>query len=299
MTCPFASFSDAVAARVRTAAPFAAGLEWGTRHQISAVLWGGGIAVTSEQSLPEMDAYTALMPGGAKLLAVLVGRDSGTNIAALRLGGEQGAVTCALPLSTEPMEVGAAILALGSDGEGGPRARLGAIEALGPAWQSQCGGRIDSLIRLDISLGHTAEGGPVVDSRGGLIGMSTFGPRNQVLVIPAATIARVLSQLVEHGQVPRGWLGVGVQPVQIPREVETAADASSGLMVLSVAGGSPAAGRILPGDILIAAGDMKLSTPRMLTGLLGAEAIGSLLCLRVLRAGAMQQFDIEVTRRPA
>lgn len=291
----FAALSDAVAAHVQAAAPLIVGLEWGTRHQVSAVLWRDGIAVSSEQSLPEMDSYTAILPGGARVAALPMGRDPGTNVVALRIASPARArLTPAAPL-----QVGALVLALGADGTGGIRARLGAIETIGPSWQSQCGGRIDQLIRLDVSLGHAAEGGPVLDSRGALVGISTFGPRNQVLVIPASTVERVLEQLLAHGRVPRGWLGVGVQPVQIPREMEAQAGASSGLMVLSIADGAPAAGIVLPGDILISAGNMRLPTPRALTTLLGAEAIGARLDLLVLRGGAAHHLSVEVAARPS
>ena len=197
------------------------------------------------------------------------------------------------------LEVGSLVLALGSDGVGGTRARLGAVETLGPSWQSQCGGRIDQLIRLDVSLGHAAEGGPVVDASGGLLGISTFGPRGQVLVIPSATIDRVVGQLSAHGHVKRGWLGVGVQPVQIPHEMAELHGCGSGLMVLSIAEGAPAKGVVLPGDILISAGETKLVTPRALTGLLGAETIGATLRLLLLRGGATHQCDVVIVGRPS
>jgi S1-C subfamily serine protease len=289
----FAALSDAVAVRVRAAAPLIVGVEWGTCQQISAVLWGDGIAVTSEQSLPEMESYTAILPGGARVAAMPVGRDASTNLAALRLE----ATAPPPPQAPDDLAVGALVLALGSDGAGASRARLGAIETLGAAWQSQCGGRIDRLIRLDIRLGQTAEGGPVLDSRGALLGMSTFGPRSQVLVIPTATIARVVAQLTAHGRVPRGWLGIGVQPVQIPREMEQEAGAGSGLMVLSIAEGAPAAGILLPGDILIAAGAAALPTPRALTALLEAGAIGTQLALRLMRGGVAHHCHVVIAAR--
>ena len=59
----------------------------------------------------------------------------------------------------------------------------------------------------------------MIDARGRLLGMSTFGPRRSVLVIPAATIARVAAALLETGQVARGWLGVGLHPVALPRDL--------------------------------------------------------------------------------
>ena len=61
------------------------------------------------------------------------------------------------------------------------------------------------------------EGGPVVDAAGRLIGMATAGPRGRALVIPHATIARAVQTLLAHGTLRGGWLGVGLQPVSIPR----------------------------------------------------------------------------------
>lgn len=294
MTDALIDLSDALAARVRHAAPLVAGLEWGTRQQISALLWADGVVVTTEQSLPEMDAYEAILPGGARVRAVAVGRDPTTNVAVLRVDATVGtAVT-----GTE-LDVGAMMIALGSDGEGGARARLGIVERLGPAWQSQCGGRIDRLIRLDMTLPMAAEGGPVIDSRGRLIGMSTFGPRRDVLVIPASTIERAVAQLLTHGHVRRGWLGVGVQPVQLPHDIVESGGLPSGLMVLSIAEGAPIAGVLLPGDILLAAGAVRLGSPRALTAMLGAETIGTTLVLRVLRSGTVIEAPVVVAARPA
>lgn len=304
MTDAFAALSDCVASHVRAKAPLIAGIEWGTNQHISAILWGDGIAVTSEQSLPECESYTLVLPGGERVRAAPSGRDPTTNVAAVRVV----ASFSALPPPAVDLALGALVLALGADGTGGTRARLGAVETLGPSWQSQCGGRIDELIRLDIDLGHAAEGGPVFDARGRLIGMSTFGPRNQVLVIPHATISRVVGQLAAHGRVPRGWLGVGVQPVLIPAEAgkgeQSPADAAgqasaSGLMVMSVAEQSPALGIIRQGDILVSAGTRQLPTPRALFALLGEEAIGHSLPFRLLRGGASVECQVEIAARPA
>ncbi len=303
MTDALTTFSDAVAARVRHAAPLVVGLDWGASQLLSALVWADGVAVTSEQSLPEMESCTAILPGGARVRAVPAGCDPGTNVAALRLD-----VPAAQPVTTTELDVGGLAIALGSNGDGTPRARLGAIEALGAAWQSQCGGRVDRLIRVDLNLPRAVEGGPVIDARGRLIGMSTFGPRNAVLVIPATTIDRAAGQLIAHGRVPRGWLGVGVQAVQLPLDVAAelegeALDAlgpvPSGLMVLSIAEGAPTAGVLLPGDILLAAGATRLATPRALTSLLAAESIGTKLVLRLLRGGAVIENTVTIAARPA
>jgi S1-C subfamily serine protease len=110
-TAAFAGLSRAVVALAAAAAPLVAGVDWGGRHHISGVLWRAGILVTSEQSLPDADAYSAVLPGGARVAASLAGRDASTNVAVLRL-----AATPPLRPAGEPAGVGALVLALGSAG---------------------------------------------------------------------------------------------------------------------------------------------------------------------------------------
>ena len=87
---------------------------------------------------------------------------------------------------------------------------------------------------------------------GGLIGMSTSGPRRRTIVIPAATLARVIDPLLAEGRIARGWLGIGLQPVIIPDSFRQTAERESGLMVVGLAGGGPAeTAGILPGDIVL------------------------------------------------
>ena len=105
------------------------------------------------------------------------------------------------------------------------------VHAIGPEWHSQAGGRIDALLRLDARLGAD-EGGPVLTLAGRLLGMSTAGPRRRALVIPAATIDRVLDPLLAEGRIARGWLGVGLQPVMVPDSLREAAGRDSGMMVV-------------------------------------------------------------------
>ena len=88
------------------------------------------------------------------------------------------------------------------------------------------GGRIDTLIRLDTRLA-VDEGGLVLTPSGGLIGMSTSGPRRRTIVIPTATLARVIDPLLADGRIARGWVGVGLQPVMIPDGFRQSADATA------------------------------------------------------------------------
>src|SRR5208283_2202698 len=150
--------------------------------------------------------------GGQTVGATLAGRDPGTNVAVLKLAS---ALNGLLPPAAEALRVGALALLVGADAAGAATGRLAMVHALGDAWHSMAGGRVDALIRLDARLGAD-EGGPVLSLAGGLIGMSTSGPRRRTIVIPAATLERVVDPLLADGRIARGWLGVGLQPVMIP-----------------------------------------------------------------------------------
>jgi S1-C subfamily serine protease len=201
-------------------------------------------------------------------------------------------------VSAEP-KVGALAFAYGSDGQGSATARHGAIQEAGPAWSSSRGGTIDRRITLDIRLARREEGGPVFDARGGLIGMSTFGPRGQVLVIPQATVARVVPLLARDGRVARGWLGVKLQPVEVPDALRDAAGHRTALMAMSVADGGPAAAAgVLAGDIIVAIGDAPARRLRRVLAQLGPDSIGRSLPLQVIRGGAVQTLALTVAARP-
>lgn len=293
-TNPLVSLSDSLEQAVAQTAPLVASIDWGGRGQVSAILWRQGVLVTSEQSLPRAESYSAVLPGGGRLAATLAGRDPTTNVTVLRAetGGPSWTVA-------EPRGVGALVVAVGGDGIGGATARLGSIEVLGPAWDSQRGGRIDRLIRIGVRLGRGAEGGPVVDARGLVLGMSTFGPRGTVLTIPSATIGRVVEQLLTQGRIGRGWLGVGLHPVALPPALrQDGIEGESGLMVVNIADGAPAAAALLPGDILLEIGGARVMTPRAVAARLGPETVGQTLVLKVLRGGSVASPSVTITARP-
>ncbi|HYL24121.1 MAG TPA: S1C family serine protease, partial [Burkholderiales bacterium] len=230
-------FSSALAARTASVQDALAAVRLAHGRHLSATLWQPDVAIASEQSLPRRDEFELVLAGGAVVKARLAGRDAGTNIAALRI--DQSA-----PLPTfqdGEVTAGALALAYGADGAGGVRARLGVVNTAGPEWASSAGGRIDRYIVLDIALSRAEEGGPVLDATGQRLGISTFGPRGRVLVIPSATIERVLPALLKDGRIARGWLGVGLQPVAVPDALQEQAGQPGGAMVMSIAADSPAA----------------------------------------------------------
>jgi len=289
--------SDALADRVAAAAPHVVAIGGGRRHA-SGMLWQSGVIVASEQMLPDQASHVVVLPGGAEVEARPAGRDPGTNVAVLRLEADPSSGVPDLPPLAPLPRPGALALVVGADGAGGATARLGLVHAVGGEWHSMAGGRIDALLRLDARLGSD-EGGPVLDAAGRLLGMSTTGPRRRGLVIPAATIARVVEPLLREGRVARGWLGVSLQPVMVPEPLRAEAGCEAGMMVVGLSDSAPAASvGVLPGDILLDLDGHPAAQRRRLAAALGPERVGQTLALRLLRAGAVQTLQVTVAAHP-
>jgi S1-C subfamily serine protease len=289
-------FSNALVARTQAANSAVVAIRLAHRRHLTGMVWQPDVVVTSEQSLPRKDEFELIAPGGATLAVRIAGRDPSTNIAMLRLAAP---LAPASMLASEA-HAGAIALAIGADGSGGASARLGLVNLAGPEWHSSRGGLIDRRIVLDIGLAHREEGGPVFDAAGGCLGMSTFGPNGQVIVIPAATIARVVPQLARDGRIARGWLGVALQAVAVPDALRESAEQSSGLMVMSVVEGGPAAqAGILAGDIILSVDGTSTHRFRRIAKLFGSDSIGRKADLRLIRSGAVITVQTTIAERQA
>jgi S1-C subfamily serine protease len=288
-------FSAAVTECAAAARPLVAAIRTRRHAWQSGTLWRKDVVVASEQALPKTEEAEITLADGRSFAARLAGRDPGTNIAVLRLDDSPQAAWSA---AAEP-HPGAIVLALAADGMGGGAMRLGAIHSVGPAWHSRAGGRIDHRIWLDLRLAGSEEGGPVIDAAGGLLGISTLGPRRRALVIPTATVERVLEPLLSIGRIARGWLGLAVQPVTVPETPHDGAGQTRGLMVLGVTRDGPAAqAGVLMGDILVAIDGAMVTAMSQLAELLGPEAAGKQVQLRLIRAGNVQSVNATVGERP-
>jgi S1-C subfamily serine protease len=292
---PLTAFSEALIERTRRARPLVASIAAQGRRSYSGTLWRKDLVIASEQAFPDVGEANVTLADGKVFAARVAGRDPGTNIVALRLDGTPDPA----PVTAGEPHPGALALALGAD-ESGISARLGVIHTVGSSWHSRRGGRIDRRITLDMTLSGWEEGGPVLDASGGLLGMSTLGPRRRVLVIPSATVEAVLEPLLTKGRVERGWLGLALQPVLVPEALQSEAGGSRGLMVMGVAKDGPAAqGNVHLGDILVAIGGQNVTSPTMLAQRLGPDSVGQQIELRLIRAGGLLSLHAQVGVRPS
>jgi S1-C subfamily serine protease len=259
------------------------------RTRASGFVWRPGYIVTSDEALPEDEDTEITLPGGTTVAARMAGRDATTDIALLRF---EGAEAPQVALDNSTTRAGEFVLAVGSR-DGVPLCASGMVSLAGPGWRSLRGGEIDARIELDLRLRPSAEGGVVLNAKGGVIGMSVFGPRRRVLVIPAPTIERVAAQLATHGRMPRGYFGLSLQPVKMNH-------ARVGAMVMGVAEQGPgAAAGLHQGDIIVAVNGEPIRSLQLLLRALGPASVGSVLSLSLQRAGEQVEVQLTVGERPA
>lgn len=254
----------------------------------SGFFWRPGLVVTAEEALSEEGDFSIVLPNALSLAARLVGRDHTTDIAVLRVERSDAP---AVQLEKKTVPVGALAIAVGAQ-DGAPTAALGVVSRSTGPWWSLRGGEINTRIELDLRMRQSAEGGLAVDASGRAIGMTVFGPRRRVLVIPSATIDRVAARLEKHGHIPRGYLGLGFQLVAIE-------GGERGVMVMNVEPRGPGAkAGVHQGDIIVAWNDEPVRHIRSVLRALGPESVGQTVTLGVRRGGETKNVALTIGERP-
>ncbi len=287
--------SKDMAALVTASEPHVVRVEARRRVAASGVAWTEqGLIVTAHHVVEQDEDIGVVMADGSRLAAELVGRDPSTDLAVLRVDGAPAAKWA----ETESLKVGHMVLAIGRPGRT-LQATLGIISALGDAWRSPMGGQIDRYLQTDVVMYPGFSGGALVGADGRVIGINTSAlVRGISLTLPTPTVSRVVTDLLEHGRVRRGYLGVSSQAVQLPKEQVEAAGQETGLLLASVEDGGPAAAAgFLLGDTLLKLDDLPL---RHLDDLLSALAdrAGQKATLRFLRAGEIADRQVTIGDRP-
>ena len=286
-----ALYSDRLAALVETAARSVVAVHGGGRRSTSAIHWRPGILVTAEEALERDDDIAVTLPDGRRIAASLAGRDPSTDVAVLRFPPD--GLPVAQPGAAATLRPGHLVLAVGRH-EGGPIASHGIAGFVGGAWQSQCGGTIDHLLRLDLNLSPTAEGGALVDTAGRVLGMTVLGPRRRALAIPASTVDRAVDQLLAKGHVARGYLGAGLQRVRLGGDA-----AERGVLVIAVDPEGPAArAGLLVGDVITGWNGAAVTRVREVMRLLGTDSVGTAVELGLVRGGQPLTLGITIGERP-
>src|SRR5262249_13440423 len=156
--------------------------------------------------------------------ATLAGTDPGTDVAVLKTDWTGDPA----PRAGAALVPGNLALTIGRSEDSGVNATMGIVSAVSGSWRTWRGGRLDQYIRPDLTLYPGSSGGVVVNTAGEAIGIATSAlSRIAGVAIPASTIDRVLDEILTRGHIAKGYLGVGLQPVELP-------DHQKGLIVVKL-----------------------------------------------------------------
>ncbi|MDX2179836.1 MAG: S1C family serine protease [Bryobacteraceae bacterium] len=278
------SFSEQLAGLVERAAAHVVTVHARPRVTSSGTIWSPGVVVTSHHTIAREDSIHLTLPSGERVAAELKGRDPATDLAVLTFDGN------ATPFSREPAaaQAGHLLLTVGRNADTGPTAALGILSAASGTWRTWRGGELSRFLRLDVSLHPGAAGGAVVDMQGRFLGIASDAlSRLSPLTIPVETLERVVAQLLERGRIPRGYLGVGLQPVKLPT--------GAGLILLSVEDGAAAArAGLLVGDVLVGLDATDVADPADVQAFLATHGPGSKTAARIVRGGNLIEVMVEI-----
>lgn len=297
MTSALLDLSHALAATIQTGATGTVRVTARRRMPASGIVWQpDGLIVTANHSVQWEEGIRIGLPDGREVPAAVAGRDPSTDLAILRAQ----AADLAVPDWSDGngLAVGHLLLVVGRPAVQA-EASLGMVTAVGDAWHTAAGGRVDRYLRMDNEMLPGFSGGPAVTASGQVIGLATSGlTHSGGVVLPTATVGRVVKALLAHGRIRRGYLGIAANPVRLPEGM--AAGGGVGLMVTSVAASSPAATAGLAlGDVIVALDGQPVRRMEDLLGLLTDDRIGQPLDVRLLRGGQAQEMSIVVGEKVA
>ena len=267
------------------------------RISASGIMWSGdGLIVTTHHVIEQEEGIKVGLPDGQAVAATLVGRDPTTDLALLR--AQTGTLAPPTWAGPETLKVGHLVLALGRPGKT-VQATLGIVSALGTGWRTRGGGQIDHYLQTDVVMYPGFSGGPLVNAAGHVVGINTSALlRGTSLALPTTTVRRVVEDLLAHGQVRRGYLGVGTQPARLPATLVEQLGQETGLLLISVEPGSAAErGGLFMGDTIVTFDGQPVRHHDDLLALLGGDRVGATAPVRIVRGGQLQELRVAIAER--
>jgi S1-C subfamily serine protease len=256
-----------------------------------------GLIITNSHVVNSASAIEATLNDGQTFQAQLIGDDPDTDLAVVRMSGHR------LPAATlgesRGVRVGQLVIAIGNPYGFQCTVTAGVVSALGRSLRSQNGRLMDDVIQTDAALNPGNSGGPLVNSRGEVIGVNTamILPAQGICFATAIDTAKVtIAQLLRHGRVRRGRLGIAGQNIVLPRRMVRhyglAHDAA--VQVASIERGGPASrAGFEQGDIIVAFAGRPVAGFDDLHRMLTEEKLGASVPVEVLRRGRRQTLRIE------
>jgi len=261
-----------------------------------------GFALTNSHVVHGATAIAAVLADGRRVTATLVGDDPDTDLAVVRLSAN--GVPPATLGESRKVRVGQVAIAIGNPFGFHATVTTGVVSALGRSLRAQSGRLIDDVLQTDASLNPGNSGGPLVNTRGEVIGVNTamILPAQGICFAIAVDLAKfVATSLIRDGRIVRAWIGVAGQNATLRRQLVRRHDLprDSGVLVLSVERGSPAERTGLrEGDVIVSLAGEPVAGVDDLHKRLTGNAIGVRIPIEALRNSERIALEIEPSPRP-
>ncbi len=240
---------------------------------------------------------------GQDLHARLVGDDADTDLALIRV--DEPVTLPAAPLgNSKRLKRGQLVIAIGNPLGFESTVTTGVVSALGRSLRSRNGRLIDDVIQTDAALNPGNSGGPLVSSRGEVVGINTaviMGAQGICFAVAANTASFVLGELIRHGRVRRAFIGIAAQQTAIPARRRRAAGLTQdGAVMIGTVEPDSAAARagLKPGDIILSLDGETIAGADDLVRALTGEKIGRSVGLDVLRGMERLTLAVAPQERP-
>jgi S1-C subfamily serine protease len=260
-----------------------------------------GYVLTNSHVVSGAKRITVVLPGGERAAANLVGDDPATDLAVVRVDGSH------LPTlsfaSSSDLRVGQIAIAVGNPYGFDCSVTAGVVSALGRSLRTKSGHLVDDVIQTDAALNPGNSGGPLVDSRGGVIGVNTamiMPAQGLCFAIASNTASFVMGKLIHEGRIRRAYLGVAGQNVPLHRRVVRFHNLphETGVFVVSTEPDSPAArAGLRDGDLIVAYGGKPISGIDDLHKLLTEAQSGVASPLTIIRNLEKKVLTVQPTLR--
>ena len=259
-----------------------------------------GLVLTNSHVVRAASLVGLRTQDGRELRARVVGDDPDTDLAVLRVESE-GALPYAQLGDSKGLRPGQLVVAIGAPLGFDATVTAGVVSALGRSLRGERGRMIEDLIQTDASLNPGSSGGPLVDGTGRVVGVATaiiVGAQGLCFAIASNTAAWVMGELLRHGRVRRGALGLVAQQAALPRDLARALCLSQpfGVWIAGLDPNGPGrAAGLAPGDLLTAVDGRPLQGLDDLLRALGPDSIGRPLRLEAIRQG--RRLEVVATPR--
>jgi S1-C subfamily serine protease len=293
-----AELSTQLADAVETVGKSVVSIHARRRIPSSGVIWRDGVVVSASHTVRRDQDIRVTLPSGETAGATIAGRDSATDLIALRVPEAKSPVS--RHADDSALRVGNLVLAVGRPGTS-ITASFGIVSAVGEAWRTWQGSRIDKVVRLDLNVYDGFSGSPLVDASGAILGINNSAlAQGTPLTLPASAVDRVLNELLQRGHVQRPYIGIAVHPVALNAATvkSLGLQQDGALVVLSVEDGAPAdrAG-IIVGDVLLDVDGKPLERPAGLLDTLSAAGMETSIRFKVLRGGTVKTVSLQPADR--